>query len=87
MLEESTNIADSYLAANRDHDANREILESGDYFQSAEVKILPALKPTNLAIFLTKLRKRQKSSEMIPSILWVSASGLSGPDLVHIVSV
>ena len=26
-----------YLAADRDHDTNRELLESGDYFQSAEV--------------------------------------------------
>ena len=45
MLEESTADsadfgAESYLAAHRDHDANREILESGDYFQSAEVIIV-----------------------------------------------
>ena len=44
MLEENTaDLAaaapESYLAADKDHDTNREILESGDYFQSAEVII------------------------------------------------
>ena len=43
MLEEekadNLDSAASYLAADRDHDANRELLESGDYFQSAEVMI------------------------------------------------
>ena len=48
MLGKSTNLADSYLAASRDHDANREILESQDYFQSAEVTISPVAKPTGL---------------------------------------
>ena len=44
LLEEKADYLDSadsdaarYLAADRDHDTNRELLESGDYFQSAEV--------------------------------------------------
>ena len=41
LLDEKADYSDSdaarYLAADRDHDTNRELLESGDYFQSAEV--------------------------------------------------